>query len=1546
MGIFSGEWNGWDILWGVLSGGISAFIKMGVQAAEAQEEAEKAAAEIEKLRSRAKDDIVNLPYLRGASNTFATGKTQPYVIGTHLITPFVLNGSSSGSKGYHTIGGYLGQNSYYNVIRDLGFNKQILNRIFCKDITLKKLSAPEPQEGIIHFPENNVFAGKESFMEVSQDGQPFETSAFNEKIVEQSPNDQLELHPSDSSQDGGDEDTYKDLYYTLEPNSRAADVGIMINGLFHTTAEGVRGIGTRTVYPYFSLDYARLVAEGDEDADSHATWNLFPFERSEFKPAVIKTHRRTYYLGDISNLKNQGILTSLWNRGDVTDEQKIKYIFEHQFQWSTSVPVNTSGLDRSDFGPFYSETTPEEYSDKTYIQLRSYKVYNHRGLIYNEEQDICQCFDVCWDEEESPEQIVPWSGTLLETCTFSYNKSVQLMFNAHVDFAHYVNPNQPGTEQDLTDDILSLEYPVTIKVTSPTRKPESGTTNNTTYVKFIHSYCYDKALSNAEGDFVPERILEARIASMSTLLGLHIQATKANEDKLDFIQVITSGLAKTWNGEAWSETKSVTSNPASWLLEVLTSAAHSASAMDESEIDLAAFGAWYEYCAENVLNINYVVTDGTPKLNLIEIILNAGRAETYRDPSTGKLSVAFDCIQDDDSSVPVLSEQNLVSFNWQKDLKRKPDGYKITFINAQEEYREDSIILMYVRYRTIDGVQVDLWKYPEKRDPESVIEELNATGITSFTEAFNFGLYTMRCYNLRPKTVSALAGPYAFNFKPYQKLLVQHPTIKKGLGSSEIKAVITDENEKVTGAELYTPLDLPQIENVHYYCIITVIRADGIMNVSAEISSRGHVREIEFVTPNVYLDYIKAGSLLVYDTSLETAVSPMILTGSSPSGSSGWALSLADYNEDIFDDSDEIPEYVPHFSDIHAAGQSLPETVPEPVLTYEALSDAVEEIKSVALQPYIYSDVTSAGVYVGDDNSTTQKQIIRAVCHVIIANEEREFSFGQITLPSGWTYEIDYHTVIITVPSGAKVTKGGFNIPINYREIFEDATLVDEEENEYADEEGAVYHTFRMGDTIITYDLPFGYVGVKGGNYRGKYNSIRFTEGVPVAFVLTETVEEVETEVAILRFADCVIGDYITWTGDVTDNLDFVRGGILRTSRLYKYCGSLAEKLFEEDTDQTHTMNAMTDVMSVLSDELEENKNNTAEQYLGKLVANDVFVDKLVANDVLVQKLVASEAFIDKLATRVITLQQGGQIKSYWAENNPVFTNVILNNTSFEIYTAVGLWYQQEKESFEKFYFCLSNEYTNSRSSLTYQTEDPTIEELNQYSYLYIKITKSSQSGSINQYYTVELQKPYFKLDSDTGKITARDMVAINMHANGGVFSTITANDMSIKGNSKFSGELDCGALQVKKSIMWTTVKDVQSHQTIYYNVWQYFLSVAQQAHKEIIGNYISLEALYPNFEYVKGYYGNTKILNVMLDHGHISQPFSAEIYYVYFNSGNLQLVTYLGQKVEESYTTEELVISRSDGTTLAFKLEELPSTKPDEANVVYCLSDNILRLS
>ena len=34
-----------------------------------------------------KDSVANIPYLRGANNSVAKGKSQPYIIGEHLFTP-------------------------------------------------------------------------------------------------------------------------------------------------------------------------------------------------------------------------------------------------------------------------------------------------------------------------------------------------------------------------------------------------------------------------------------------------------------------------------------------------------------------------------------------------------------------------------------------------------------------------------------------------------------------------------------------------------------------------------------------------------------------------------------------------------------------------------------------------------------------------------------------------------------------------------------------------------------------------------------------------------------------------------------------------------------------------------------------------------------------------------------------------------------------------------------------------------------------------------------------------------------------------------------------------------------------------------------------------------------------------------------------------------------------------------------------------------------------------------------------------------------------
>ena len=394
----------------------------------------------------------------------------------------------------------------------------------------------------------------------------------------------------------------------------------------------------------------------------------------------------------------------------------------------------------------------------------------------------------------------------------------------------------------------------------------------------------------------------------------------------------------------------------------------------------------------------------------------------------------------------------------------------------------------------------------------------------------------------------------------------------------------------------------------------------------------------------------------------ETALYRVV--GIKPDNKHNFTFQLLKYQPELYRYGKELPTFQNNITPRNEVGDSYnfsnsatPESVAAAVTSSvvqmetqidEKITLAVEEIKATAMQAYIYADVTSAGFAVGDDNKTTQAQIIRIPCHVIIGNEEREFTFGTITAPTGWTVTTDYHTVVISVPANAEILQGGFNIPIKYREIFEDAVLVDENGDTYVDEEDSEYYTLTMGNELITYNLPFGYVGVKGGNYKGGYNGFVVNNDVKVGFKRDEDVVNAQGEVtgtqtvATLMFADCIIGDYITWTGSTesqteTDNL--VQDG-LKTSRLYMYCGLNAPYMWKEDTDQTHTMNALTDVFEVLDDELGQNKNNTAEQYLGKLVANDIFVDKLVANDILVQKLVASEAFINKLASSEILFEK------------------------------------------------------------------------------------------------------------------------------------------------------------------------------------------------------------------------------------------------------------------------------------------------------------------
>lgn len=781
-----------------------------------------------------------------------------------------------------------------------------------------------------------------------------------------------------------------------------------------------------------------------------------------------------------------------------------------------------------------------------------------------------------------------------------------------------------------------------LRIQKTTVSDTDDNVSDTVYLSGIRTWCYDykksKATENTSDKHLVAQspLIESR-KKMTARLAIEIEADELEfKNQLDSLNALLTMKGKTYDGQKWSEELTATNNPASCMLTVLEHASRGKYAYDDKKIDYEKVGEFYQWCNQQreegddtpKYQCNGILTNQKKTRDIIDAILSTARAKLILDDK--KYSVWID--KERKIPVMVLNNQNVLSAANQKMFNDLPDGYKIKFVNEMTWQTDEIKVLN-------DGV--------DEEAPNLTYESIELLFQTDAKQVWQNGRYLLACERLRQETWNRKVSVDGNLIDIGSLVELQDDTISVGIGDgAEVKSLVIEEGEIKaiqTDADIYVD-DLTKRYGIKVTC------ADGrhepkVMSWEVKVENKGVQSLFKLVNPLSVNDIYKpnVGDIVSFGFFERETISALCF-GKKDNGDGTFDLTLVPYQSGVYTaDVAEIPEFDSKVCDIpeRSAGSYQIDSSKEAIAKMnEKTSEAILEIKAAGLQPYIYSDISSTGLYVDSDNITTQKQMLDILCHVIYANEEREFSFGELNLPAGWQGVTDYHTVKLTIPSCVKITEGSFNIPIRYREVFEDATLVDENGNAYADENGDVYHTCRLGNEILTYNLPFSFVGVKGGNYKGRFNgitsdSLTLTENISGQSVITKT----------KAFNTFVEGDYITWTGELHSD-SRVLGSFLRTSRLYKYCGMFSEYLFKEDTDQVHNMNALTDVFSVLNDELGNNKNNTATQYLSKLVANDIFVDKLVANDIFVSKLVADEAFITKLSTKIISLQNGGIIKS------------------------------------------------------------------------------------------------------------------------------------------------------------------------------------------------------------------------------------------------------------------------------------------------------------
>lgn len=159
--------------------GVIAFIGGGVAVGVSiynAKQAEKAMEDAEKKSKLAAEGVEKLPFVKGARNQAATGRTFPYAIGKSLMTPYRL------CPAHYTIEGENGAQQFYNVVLEVAYNNILINKIKMGETVIKDLTSDTtPQNGQYSF-DAGTYYDERNLIEIRQTG-AFTDPEFNKKII-------------------------------------------------------------------------------------------------------------------------------------------------------------------------------------------------------------------------------------------------------------------------------------------------------------------------------------------------------------------------------------------------------------------------------------------------------------------------------------------------------------------------------------------------------------------------------------------------------------------------------------------------------------------------------------------------------------------------------------------------------------------------------------------------------------------------------------------------------------------------------------------------------------------------------------------------------------------------------------------------------------------------------------------------------------------------------------------------------------------------------------------------------------------------------------------------------------------------------------------------------------------------------------------------------------------------------------------------------------------------------------------------------------------
>ncbi|MHB8109751.1 MAG: TipJ family phage tail tip protein [Syntrophorhabdaceae bacterium] len=250
---------------------------------------------------------------------------------------------------------------------------------------------------------------------------------------------------------------------------------------------------------------------------------------------------------------------------------------------------------------------------------------------------------------------------------------------------------------------------------------------------------------------------------------VRIKASQQLNGVIDTLNAVVSSYTQIWNGSSWIDNGTTSNNPAALFRHVLM---HNANARPRTaaQIDDAALGAWYTFCANRGYTFNQVRDFRSSVWETLADIAAAGRASPTL--SDGLWSVVVDT--GTESVVQHITPRNSWGFSAEKVLYNRPHAFRCTFNNELEGYAKDEIIVYDDGYSAANATEFESLEFP---------------GITRPSLVWKFARFHMAQARLRPERYTVNMDFEHLVCRRGSKVRVSHDVPLWGSGWARVKSL-------------------------------------------------------------------------------------------------------------------------------------------------------------------------------------------------------------------------------------------------------------------------------------------------------------------------------------------------------------------------------------------------------------------------------------------------------------------------------------------------------------------------------------------------------------------------------------------------------------------------------------------------------------------------------------------------------------------------------------------------------------------------------------